>query len=1047
MGKTSMGTHQGVSQIAVDNTLDTRGRGLASRLLIGGSCLAVTMAAFAAPAFAQVSSPEPISDEVDEVVATGIRSSLENAQDLKRASDVFVDAITAEDIGALPDRSVSEALQRVPGVSVLRFAGPNDPDHFSVEGSGVIIRGLEFTRSELNGRDVFGASDGGRLGFEDVSPELLGSVAVFKNQSADMVEGGLSGTIDLRTRLPFDSAEDVFAFTLDGTYSDFAEEITPSGSILASKSWDTNEGTFGLLLSGSANRLKSRADGFAITDFRERNDVVNGQTVFLPVGGSIRTQEFDRERDALAGAFQWESNDGRKELTAQFLHSDSGLTWGENVVETAADGVGQGALAGTDFEFDSNGILTRGIVTENVGWRGNDTGLPLNGTQQTFNTRERDERDQTTDYGLNFKYAPKDNLRFNFDAQYVDAETRVRDVSVFNSAFAQVGIDTRGDNPGIAFFAPIGTGPDYFSDPQNTFVRAMMDHAQDNEAESLAFRADVEYDISDSGFLRSTRFGARYADRDTTLRYTTFNWGNVSEIWTGNPNGLLRANDPSVGAFVSPFTFENHFRSGNAALSNVPFWNGPLAEDYDDFLRVSEDILGQQGSFRQSLRQRAGTGGPDGLYLPSEIAVNQEESVAFYGRLDFGVDNIGGSNVSLDGNIGVRYVETDVTNNGSQFIPNAADALGLAGGAGTLQDRIAASCDPAQNQGGGPLPGFCSVDTNQLVAFFGEGGSVTQPISIENTYDNWLPSLNAKLDFGNGMLVRFGASRAISRPTVFQQRNFQTVELLEDVLDPATGQNLFQGLGTITGNPFLRPITSDQFDLSFEYYFNDVGSITVSGFYKTLDDFIIGSVGDPGRPITPGGSVQTQITNNGVTLPLQLQTAVNAQNTDASLKGVEVAYQQFYDFLPGALAGFGIQANYTYIDADGIADINPTATGRFSSANNDFERVSEHQFNVAGLYELDRIQARLAYNWRSDFLLTREDVIFPFTSIYQEATGQLDGSIFYDLTDNFKIGVQGVNLLDDITETTQVVNDAGLRAARAFNRNDRRFSFILRANF
>jgi len=111
-------------------------------MLRGGSIGVLSVAMLSNVAMAQDANVD--DENVDEIVATGIRQSLQNAAAIKRNADSFVDAITAEDIGALPDRSVSEALQRVPGVSVLRFSGPDDPDHFSVEGDGVVIRGFIF---------------------------------------------------------------------------------------------------------------------------------------------------------------------------------------------------------------------------------------------------------------------------------------------------------------------------------------------------------------------------------------------------------------------------------------------------------------------------------------------------------------------------------------------------------------------------------------------------------------------------------------------------------------------------------------------------------------------------------------------------------------------------------------------------------------------------------------------------------------------------------------------------------------------------------------
>lgn len=117
------------------------------------------------------SQEEPVAapdTDRDEIVVTGIRQSLANAQNIKRNADTVVDAITAQDIGSLPDRSVNEALQRVPGVSISRFAAPTDSARFSVQGSGVVVRGLGYVRGEFNGRDTFAVGGGREIGFNDI---------------------------------------------------------------------------------------------------------------------------------------------------------------------------------------------------------------------------------------------------------------------------------------------------------------------------------------------------------------------------------------------------------------------------------------------------------------------------------------------------------------------------------------------------------------------------------------------------------------------------------------------------------------------------------------------------------------------------------------------------------------------------------------------------------------------------------------------------------------------------------------------------------------
>ncbi|HEU4653918.1 MAG TPA: hypothetical protein VFS47_08020, partial [Steroidobacteraceae bacterium] len=113
--------------------------------------------------------------------------------------------------------------------------------------------------------------------------------------------------------------------------------------------------------------------------------------------------------------------------------------------------------------------------------------------------------------------------------------------------------------------------------------------------------------------------------------------------------------------------------------------------------------------------------------------------------------------------------------------------------------------------------------------------------------------------------------------------------------------------------------------------------------------------------------------------------------------------------------------------------------------------LSKDNVNFAIFYEKGPISTRLAYNWRSKFLLTVRDVIVPYAPIFNEATGQLDGSFFYNVTDNVKIGLQGVNLLNEVTKTSQVleVNEDGdaLTAGRSWFVNDRRLSLVARVNF
>ncbi|MEL6828465.1 MAG: TonB-dependent receptor, partial [Pseudomonadota bacterium] len=584
---------------------------------------------------AQDSSSEDESQEEapaddGEIVVTGIRQSLESAQNIKREADTVVDVITAEDIGALPDRSVTEALQRVPGVAINRFAGSNDPDHFSVEGSGVVIRGLNFVRSEFNGRTAFVSGVGGQaLNFADVPSELLGSVVVSKNSTADMIEGGLAGTVNLNTRKPLDRYGFNLGLSVEANYGDFRKDWTPTFSGLISNTWETDSGTFGLLISGSYSRIKSRADGLQVTNFQTRDNALvekafaGGAQVcrnplpnasdnftlpapgspcgtaqgagadgfadfadvrYAPIGGQFRTQEFDRERDGIAISGQWESNDERTRLTAEFIRSHSTNQWGEYTFETQPDsseyntfplGCGQNsngpaervpdgrggfvdgdpttrgecAVGGfQDFIYDENNLFQSGYITRpSDGWRGNDAAggfVTAGGMQQQIARRQVDEETTNTDYSLHLTHQLTDRLTIDIDAQYAESRKENLDVSLFGSTFADQELDLTGDLPVVIPHKPnflsyswAGDNPElaaqsdaeYFMDPRSQFWRAAMDHIEDSTGDQFAFRADAQYDFPDDSFLRYAKVGARYSGADQTVRYTTYNWGVLSE--------------------------------------------------------------------------------------------------------------------------------------------------------------------------------------------------------------------------------------------------------------------------------------------------------------------------------------------------------------------------------------------------------------------------------------------------------------------------------------------------------------------------------------
>ena len=1050
-----------------------------SRLKRGVPAFAMCALTSHLPAFAQqATAPADTegSENIQTVTVSGIRESLKNAQAIKREAEVFVDSVTSEDIGALPDRSVTEALQRIPGVSINRFAAGNDPDHFSVEGTGVVVRGLNAVRSELNGRDTFSANNGRFLSFSDVPPELLGAVDVYKNQSADMVEGGLAGTVNLRTLTPFDRRGRVFAISAEANYGDFAEAWSPTGSALYSDRWQTGAGEFGLLLNGVYSKLKTRSDGAQTSSFRRRTDLVPGEEVWVPEGAAFRTQNNDRERTGAAFAAQWASPDDTMRATLQFLRSDASVSWTEFASEIATDNVGDDAfffVPGTEFGVDDSGVFTNGVITAPTGWRddqlgGRDQRTPTFGLQSNNIRRDVEQNYITSDYGLNFKWNPNESWGLNFDFQHVESTVQNTDFGIWASTYQNAAIDTRGDIPRINFLPPSQTGnpptctppagncPTYFTgshtsftDPFNSFWRSAMDHFEDSEGKENAVKLDIERKFADvaGGWLDSVRVGARFAERDQTTRFSEYNWGALSEIWgRGGPvwmsdpvDGIPNADGVAAGGgtptadqtMAVPF---KNFMRGDVPVPLVAlFPSMNLAQNYDQaaaFALRIRDEWGRNdvGDWERADDPRRGHHiAPGSPFLDREVNDTNEQTKSLYAMLRFGGDLSGERNIA--GNIGVRWVRTDFEAIGAvgSLLPSALPGESSC----QLPNPLPPNFDPSMFD----PPPFCDLTPEQRAAVRRFATGDTAQNIANNSYDNFLPSFNLKVGLTKDLLMRFGFSKAIQRPDLGLTRNY--FNLVPRVLDDE-----FVGIEARTGNAFLEPAKATQFDTSLEWYFSDVGSLTFALFHKRLKDVVTNGL--EAVPFTAGGE----------TFNVFVVRPVNSPDV-GKIKGGELAYQQFYNFLPSFWSGFGIQANYTYIDSQGVRQntLNTTTPDTAGTeANVDTSLLplvglSEHNVNFAVIFERGPISTRLAYNWRSQFLLTTRDVITPFAPIMNEATGQLDGSFTYSITDRVKVGLQGVNLLNEVTKTSQVLNNQLLEGGRSWFMNDRRFSLLMRMNF
>src|SRR5258706_9896897 len=374
-------------------------------VLCGGvSILAMTAIGMAGPAAAQQAPAQASSDnsgtELDTVVIVGVRRALESAQELKKNADTVVDSITATDIGAFPDKSASEALQRVPGITVNRLQSNDDSTHPSGEPTNILIRGLTQVRTELNGRDTFSAHSARGFNFHDVSPELLYGVDSYKNQTAEMIEGGIAGSVNLRTRRPFDQDGQVIVVNGIQDYGDRSKHSTSEVSALLSDTINTDVGRFGYLVDIARSHVISRVES-VIDDKIDTyctggygtasaaivnadgsipctgNPFGGSSWAFAPDGVRYSRVDYDRHRTGNAIAGQYANDAKTLEVTLQYIDSNYRNAWLEDASHAVLDGSYFGTPAfnprgscilgpadgSAPLVFGSNGMLQSGPLT------------------------------------------------------------------------------------------------------------------------------------------------------------------------------------------------------------------------------------------------------------------------------------------------------------------------------------------------------------------------------------------------------------------------------------------------------------------------------------------------------------------------------------------------------------------------------------------------------------------------------------------------------------------------------------------------------------
>ncbi|HET9474479.1 MAG TPA: TonB-dependent receptor, partial [Steroidobacteraceae bacterium] len=840
--------------------------------------------------------------------------------------------------------------------------------------------------------------------------------------------------------------------------------------------------------------------------------------------------DYDRTRTGAALTLQYENDAKNMQMALTGVYSKYDNPWLErssNISWPAGAGFGTPVWAPFNapamrpitgaFSFDDNGMLSSGVIGQaadvagfyegtnaaNINHGSAVPGLPfvygaeqcggpcLTGSNVSNEARIFDHTEQTADVSFNVKWDIAENLHSQFDVQYIKAQTNNYDILVAANSLAQVDYSTNGSGTPQIVLSPgpnVNYADGFLANPHNYWMQFIQDHWEDNDADELAARMDLEYDLGSGGWLSSLKAGVRFAEREQKVRYSSYNWAPIAPSWSCNGPGFnvdntQQAAYPAACGNANSFngypagiwestSLNSHFNGNVLDAGPLVFLNRATLNDYDLHTEglADRNVNAPQGW--NPLCDRTANVQGEGCFTQAEMLDVKEQSQAAYLMLRFGgpESEIGGVNVV--GNVGVRYVKTDVTSHGNVSFPTSQwYTQALASGQGT--------CNPADNGTNQATDIQCWL-TPELLAYSNGGGAAN---TLDKSYENVLPSFNVRFGFTDTQFARFGYSKAISRPDFGLMRN--SVAINAPIIDTSNSspylvrnaQNAVTGYNFVfaaeAGYAGLEPVEADNFDLSYEWYFAKSSSFTVGLFYKQLENAIA------------YGRADRDIRNNGSTQTVVIRGPSNDPSSDGTLKGFEIAFQTFFDSLPGAWSGLGVQLNYTHTEQSGINNSNlavqagylPGSTTAFGGGNNgstgpngnngnplsftsntiDSHRlagISDDSYNIIGMYEYGKFGARLAYSWRSEFLTANLDCCIGLP-VWQKANGYLDASGRFTLNDNVEFLLDISNLLNTTAVTQQqVFGDSTLtpdanpvKLDSGWVRNDRRLQLGVRFKY
>ena len=622
-------------------------------ILLASAAAAAFLAAPAAAQTGQEDADQTASEEAtdgDVIVVSGYRQSLERAIDIKRDTIGFSDSIVATDIADFPEQNLSEALQRVPGVTIERDKGL---------GTRVNVRGLptEFTHVQINDLATASGSGGRDVEFDIFASELVQTVTVYKSPTAAQEEGGIAGIVDIRTARPFDFSGSRIVGSVEGAYNSISEEVDPQASLLVSQTW----GPFGVLLSAAYGKRTNRTDSNSGINFRPISrwtDRGNAQTdqaievlerdagiilnpadddqtsrvVFLDKVGD-RIYLNDQERLGFSGSLQYKPSDDLSVTFDAFLGSYDST---EDEYDAAAYSASSRSTLDVIHDYDDTTLADYGIVVLRD--------VSYTATQHEFLSKERVNETNYRQFGGELNWAPG-NWTIDMLGGYSGADKSSDYANLKHVAYApsrtrytETGGETIPSDDPASF--------DMYNSPASYLLEAYETTYEEIEDDKYAAQIDIgrSFDRGSLLGLSAVHIGARYTDKTKERNY-----------------GEEKIQGPTRG----DSSYVNDRTLADSDLTDVIDIVG--GKDYQardlTWKQVSNDYA------RQFFR-------PDGFLSPfddGQFYRVKEKTWAAYAMADFDFD-IGSVPVLI--NAGARYIKTDIRSSGFFQIQNSDGTTG-----------------------------------------------------------------------------------------------------------------------------------------------------------------------------------------------------------------------------------------------------------------------------------------------------------------------------------------------------------------------------------